>query len=282
MNPPISSTDPLRRVADAAEPQRTRTVPDTPARFFIGDIGISAVNLVSATDFIRRCNRSGSFGYICVTNSRTTYLSNTDEAYCQIQNNSLLSVPDGMPLVWIGKNRGLSQTGRVSGQDLMEAIFEISDANSFSHYFYGCSPETIDLLQTKLLFRYPDLKIKAAVSPPFQPVDAYDIPALAAEINRLKPTFFWCGLGAPKQEILISRLQPHLDKTISIGVGLAFEYLAGTVKRAPVWMQKNGLEWIYRDIQQPKKLLQFTRPFFYILKENLISLPLFKKKRLYN
>ena len=88
-------------------------------------------------------------------------------------------------------------------------------------------------------------------------MEAYDIEALAKDVNTLKPTFFWCGLGAPKQERLMSLLQPHLKQTISLGEGLAFEYYAGTVKRAPKWMQKSGLEWVYRDIQQPIKLIKF-------------------------
>ena len=95
---------------------------------------------------------------------------------------------------------------------------------------------------------YPDLDIKAAISPPFQPIEAYDIEGLAKHVNDLNPTFFWCGLGAPKQERVMALLQPHLNNTISVGVGLAFEYFAGTVKRAPIFMQKNGLEWLYLQL----------------------------------
>lgn len=240
-------------------------------RFYIDKIGISIVNLETTLSYLANAIAAKNFGYVCVTNSRATYIANRDKSYCDIQNGSLLSVPDGMPLVWIAHNKGLREMGKVSGQDLMDAIFKVSVARGYSHYFYGCSQNTIDLLQVQLLKKYPGLHIKAAVSPPFQPVESYNIDALAAEINQLRPSFFWCGLGAPKQEKILAKLQPQLQETISIGVGLAFEYFAGTVKRAPVWMQKNGFEWIYRDVQQPIKLVRFVKPFSFIFKRMLTS-----------
>lgn len=240
-------------------------------RFYIDKIGISIVNLETTVNYLRKAIDTKNFGHVCVTNSRTTYIANHDEAYCEIQNGSLLSVPDGMPLVWIAHNEGYKEMGKVSGQDLMDAIFEISIAKNYSHYFYGCSQNTINLLQAELVKKYPGLQIKGAVSPPFQPVESYNIEELADEVNKLAPTFFWCGLGAPKQEMILAKLQPHLTQTISIGVGLAFEYYAGTVKRAPVWMQSNGLEWMYRDAQQPKKMIRFAKPFGYILKRLIAS-----------
>ncbi len=244
-------------------------------RFFIDDIGISVVNLQSTVDYLGKAIDANRNGYVCVTNSRTTYIANREFDYCEIQNRSMLSVPDGMPLVWIAHNKGYKEMGKVSGQDLMDAIFKVSVEKGYSHYFYGCSQNTIDLLQEQLLKKYPGLDIKGAFSPPFQPVEAYDVIGVAREVNDLSPTFFWCGLGAPKQERVLAKLQPHLKNTISIGVGLAFEYFAGTVKRAPLWMQKNGLEWIYRDVQQPMKLVRFVYPFCFVFKRMMTSNPIF-------
>ena len=150
-------------------------------------------------------------------------------------------------------------------------MFSISVKEGYSHYFYGCSQQTIDLLQQKLLAKYPGLDIKAAISPPFQPIEAYDIYGLAKHVNDLNPTFFWCGLGAPKQERLMALLQPHLKSTISVGVGLAFEYFAGTVKRVPQGIEKLGLEWLFRCIQQPIKARRFIIPFFWIVSRILKS-----------
>lgn len=223
-------------------------------RYFIDKIGISQVNLQTAISFLRNAVADKKIGYVCVTNSRTVYIANHDAAYCDIQNNSLLTVPDGMPLVWIAHNQGLKKVGKTSGKDLMDAIFQISVAQGYTHYFYGSSQASLEALEKNILETYPGLKIVALISPPFQPIEAFNVEALSKHVNELAPTFFWCGLGAPKQERLLALLQPHLEHTISVGVGLAFEYFAGTVKRAPQWMHKNGLEWIYRLSKQPERI----------------------------
>ena len=248
-------------------------------RFKIDKIQISPVNLPDTLSIIDNTINKGQFNYICVTNSRTTYLANKDESYCRIQNNSLLTLPDGAPLVWIAHNLGYNEVGKVSGKDLIDAIFEISEEKEYSHYFYGSTRRTIDLMREKLLKKYPGLNIKGAVSPPFQPLEDFDIDALAEEINELQPTFFWCGLGAPKQERLIAVLQPKLQSTISVGVGLAFEYYAGTVHRAPRWMQNIGLESVYRLSQQPKNISRTIKPFSWIMIQVGASL---KKKYIQN
>lgn len=235
-------------------------------RYNIQKVGISKINIGKTLMVFEEALLRRSLGYVCVTNARTVHLANVDQEYCNIQNNSLLTVPDGSPLVWLAHGKGFNEVGKVSGKDLMDATFKVSEDKQYSHYFYGCSESTIELLQEKLKAKYSKLEIKGAVSPPFQPIEKFDIDELADELNELEPTFFWCGLGAPKQERLIALLQPKLTSTICVGVGLSFEYIAGTVKRAPKWMQLYGLEWFYRVVQQPVKSKRFIRPFFWILK----------------
>lgn len=249
----------------------------TSERYNIGKIAVSKTNLVSALSTIEDALTNKKLGYICVTNARTAHLANRIPFYCQIQNNSLLTVPDGVPLVWIAHNEGINGVGRVSGKDLMDSLFEISQIKGYSHYFFGSTPQTISLLSNTLREKYPGLDIKGAVSPPFQPLEKFPINLIANELNRLKPTFYWCGLGAPKQEQLIALLQPHLDSTICVGVGLAFEYIAGTVKRAPRWMQQSGIEWSYRLFQQPKNISRAIRPLSWILIKLINSF--FKSKK---
>lgn len=235
-------------------------------RYSIQKVGISKINIRKTLMVFEEALLNRRLGYVCVTNARTVHLANIDEDYCNIQNNSLLTVPDGTPLVWLAHGKGFNEVGKVSGKDLMDATFKVSEEKQYSHYFFGCSQGTIDLLQKKLKEKYSRINIKGAVSPPFQPIEKFDTDKLAKELNELKPTFFWCGLGAPKQEKLIALLQPKLTSTICAGVGLSFEYIAGTVKRAPRWMQASGLEWFYRVVQQPVKSKRFIRPFFWILK----------------
>jgi N-acetylglucosaminyldiphosphoundecaprenol N-acetyl-beta-D-mannosaminyltransferase len=176
-----------------------------------------------------------------------------------------------MPLVWIAHKQGYKQTGKISGKDFMDAVFSASVENGYSHYFYGSTAETIGQIQLRLKEKYPGISILGAVSPPFQKIEEFDIDALAEKINELSPTFFWCGLGAPKQEFLISRLQEKLASTFSVGVGLAFEYYGGTVRRAPLWMRNAGLEWLYRLSQQPKNIPRAVKPFLWVMKHLLLT-----------
>jgi len=234
-------------------------------RFNIGEIEINNTDLLKCLNSIKEAVKQGTFGYICVTNVRTAYLANQNPDYLRIQNSSLMTVPDGMPLVWYAHRTGYKNVGRVSGTDLMNALFAVSPAEQYSHYFYGSTEDTLKKLSANISAKYPGIILKKCVSPPFQPVADINVEELAAELNLLKPTFFWAGLGAPKQEYLADRLQPLLTGTICIGVGLSFEYLAGTVKRAPQWAQRAGLEWMFRMIQQPEKIKRIVLPFFWFL-----------------
>jgi len=230
-------------------------------RFKVGKIEINATDRSSCISSLREEIKSGNYNYICVTNVRTAWLANKNPEYLQIQNSSLLTVPDGMPLVWYAHRTGYKNVGRISGMDLMNALFSISAEEKYSHYFYGSIPETIEKLVRNVSENFLGINIKKVVSPPFQPVENINIDELAADINQLKPTFFWVGLGAPKQEYLMHKLQPKLESTICIGVGLSFEYLAGKVKQAPAWAQRAGLEWLFRIAQQPRNIGRIIFPF---------------------
>jgi len=234
-------------------------------RYDIGKINISRINMGIALQEIALAINTGKVGYICVTNTRTSYIANHNPAYCQIQNNSMLTIPDGIPLVWIAHLRGFKDVGRVSGPDLLNQLLSVSSLNKYSHFFYGSTPQTIDLIEKKIRIDHPTIDIKGLISPPFQPIEQFNIDELANKLNRLKPTFFWCGLGAPKQEYLIELLQPKLESTICIGVGLAFDYIAGNVKRAPRWMQKIGMEGAYNNLRNPSRAKRFIKPFLWIL-----------------
>jgi N-acetylglucosaminyldiphosphoundecaprenol N-acetyl-beta-D-mannosaminyltransferase len=245
-------------------------------RFKVGKIEVNATDPESCLVDISTAINSRTFNYICVTNVRTAYLANKNPDYLRIQNSSLLTVPDGMPLVWYAHRRGFKNVGRVSGLNLMKALLAISAAEEYSHYFYGSTPDTIAKLVKNVSCKYPGAIIRKAISPPFQPAENINVEELAAEINSLRPTFFWVGLGAPKQEILMDKLQPLLKSTVCIGVGLSFEYLAGKVKQAPAWAQKAGMEWLFRTAQQPRNIKRIILPFSWFV--GLYGLSFFNHK----
>jgi N-acetylglucosaminyldiphosphoundecaprenol N-acetyl-beta-D-mannosaminyltransferase len=220
-------------------------------RFHIDKVGISITNIDHATDRILKRAEKRMPGYVCVTNVRATYIGNHDENYCRILNNSFLTVPDGKPIEWYARLSKHKQVGKTSGPDLFTRICDLTENTEYTHFFYGSSPKVIALMKRNILREWPNLKIAGAVSPPFKPVEELATDEIVNKINKHKPTFVWVGLGAPKQEKFIDLIIKRIENSILIGVGLVFDYQAKTVKRAPVWMQKNGLEWCYRFIQQP-------------------------------
>jgi N-acetylglucosaminyldiphosphoundecaprenol N-acetyl-beta-D-mannosaminyltransferase len=235
-------------------------------RFLLEKIEISLITKEQLIEYIKYLIKNSKNGYICITNSRTAYLSSINQEYCLIQNNSLLTIPDGKPIVWIAHNFGYKNITQIAGIEFMELVFNLSSKYNISHYFYGGTSKSINLMVQKIKLKYPKLNILGYESPPFQAVEQFNLSILTNKLNELNPIIFWCGLGAPKQEIIISKIQSKLPNTICVGVGLAFDYYAGLVKRAPKVLRIFGLEWLYTIIQQPKKITRIIKPYIWILK----------------
>jgi N-acetylglucosaminyldiphosphoundecaprenol N-acetyl-beta-D-mannosaminyltransferase len=223
-------------------------------RFNIENVGISITNLEQAVDDIIKKAECSEPAYVCVTNVRALYIGNHDTDYCRILNNSYLTVPDGKPLEWYAHVTGLKNVKKTSGPDLFERICQLSESKEFTHFFYGSTPQIVTKMKENVLKKYPKLKIICAISPPFGSAQELANNEIIQQINTLKPTFVWIGLGAPKQEIFMDLIVNQIQSSLLIGIGLVFEYQAGTVIRAPKWMQNYGLEWLYRHIQQPKHI----------------------------
>ena len=234
-------------------------------RFKIENVAISITNLEEAVDQILEKAKSNVSAYVCVTNVRATYIGNHDENFSRILNSSFLTVPDGKPLEWYAHLSGLKMVKKSSGPDIFNRICQSTELTELTHFFYGSSPEVIQKMKENLSRKWPNLKIAGFVSPPFMTEEELANSGIVQQINELKPSFVWVGLGAPKQERFMDLIISRIDSSILIGVGLVFDYQAGTVKRAPFWMQKNGLEWLYRFIQQPKYSTRSLKPFRYFI-----------------
>lgn len=223
-------------------------------------VDIAAINLGWLLIFLEKNikHKQGnrlSGEYICVSNVHTTVLSYENEDYCKIQNNSLMSIPDGGPLSTLGKKRGFTDIDRVPGPTLMEEIFKTSSYIGYSHYFYGSTEATLNKLSKRLMEKYPGINIVGFYSPPFRTLTEAENKKIQANINSLKPDIIWVGLGAPKQEKWMAKNQGEIEG-LMIGVGAGFDYFAGNIKRAPRWMQNANLEWLYRLFQEPRRLFK--------------------------
>ena len=234
-------------------------------------VKIAAVNMEWVISFLEEHISELKGEYICVSNVHTTVTSYRNADYCAVQNDGIMALPDGGPLSYVGRKRGY-KIERVAGPDLMSEIFEHSRENNFRHFFYGSMPETMEKMKEKLEQRYPGIQIVGEYCPPFCDLSTEDDEKIVKIINQTRPDFVSVGLGAPKQERWMAK---HKGKVqgLMIGVGAGFDYFAGNIKRAPIWMQKACLEWLYRLLQEPKRLfLRYFQTNFlfivYIWREN--------------
>lgn len=192
--------------------------------------------------------------YVCVSNVHTTVMAHRDPAYRSVQNSGAMALPDGQPLSIVSRKRGFLEARRVPGPDLMPAILDLSQKTGYRHYFYGSTNETLKALGAVLLKRYPKLQIAGMYSPPFRQLTKEEDDEIVRRINESGADFVWVALGAPKQEWWMYEHRGRIH-ALMLGVGAAFDFTAGTTKRAPMWMQKLCLEWVFRILKDPKRML---------------------------
>jgi len=166
-----------------------------------------------------------------------------------------VAFPDGMPLVWVGRAMG-RRVERVCGPDLMPALIDRSRAIGGRHYFYGGAPGVADRLAAALRERYPGLVVAGTHSPPFRPLSPEEAAAEVTRLNEARTDYIWVGLGSPKQDLWIADHRERLDAAVLLAVGAAFDFHSGGLRRAPVWMQRIGLEWLFRLLSEPRRLLR--------------------------
>ena len=202
------------------------------------------------TDMVRRRAR----GYVCVAPVATIVDARLDLRYREVINNAALVTPDGMPVVWMGRYLGCAQIRRTYGPDLMLRLCDEGRKAGLKHYFYGATPEICDKLTTVLRCRFPGLDIVGHMSPPYMPSAQLLDTGIAGQINACAPDILWVGLGSPKQDFWMALNRSALDVPVMIGIGAAFDFLAGAKPQAPVWMRRSGLEWLFRLCCEPRRL----------------------------
>lgn len=216
-------------------------------------VNVAAIDMEWLLNFTDKHIKELSGDYMCVANVHTTVTSYEDKSYCNIQNGGIMAIPDGGPLSTVGRKRGFENMRRTTGPSYMGEILKISVEKDYRHYFYGSTEETLQKLHKVLKRDYPGIQITGMYSPPFRPLTEKENRLVVKHINESEPDFVWVGLGAPKQERWMAEHQGKI-KGFMVGVGAGFDYLAGNISRAPMWVQKINLEWVYRLWQDPKRL----------------------------
>ncbi|MCO5142628.1 MAG: WecB/TagA/CpsF family glycosyltransferase [Oligoflexia bacterium] len=211
-----------------------------------------------------------ALGYICVSNVHTTMTAFFDPKYKKVQNDSFLTVPDGVPLVWAIRSMGFKEQNRVRGPSLMKELLDRGRLVGAKHYLYGGTPNSLQDLLHCIERDYPGAKIVGSESPPFRAVESIseeELLEIADRINNAKADFLWVGIGAPKQEVWMWMQRDNITVTM-LGIGAAFDLLSNRIPEAPLWMQSMALEWLYRLYKEPRRLWRrylLNNPLFLFL-----------------
>jgi N-acetylglucosaminyldiphosphoundecaprenol N-acetyl-beta-D-mannosaminyltransferase len=226
----------------------------THARVSILGVRVSALTLDTAISVIERWIADRSANYVCITGAHGIIASRSDENLRRIHNEAGMVTPDGMPLVFMARRLGFKSVSRVYGPALMRRLTQISASKGYRQYYYGGGPGLVQRLAWSLAKQHPELQVAGTFAPPFRPLTKEEDDAVVAGINAAAPDILWVGLSTPKQELWMASHVRRLNVPVLIGVGAAFDFLAGTKRQAPAWIQNAGLEWAYRLASEPRRL----------------------------
>jgi len=241
---------------------------NTLQRLNVLGVGVSAINTDLALATIDEWIHTGERQYVCVTGVHGVMESQRDPNVKHIHNQAGLVTPDGMPLVWLSRLKGLSHVERVYGPDFMLAFCEHSVAKGYRHFLYGGGDKVAGKLQRALETRFPGIKIVGTHTPPFRNLTPEEDVEVVEIINQAEPDVVWVGLSTPKQERWMAEHRRNLTAPALIGVGAAFDFNAGLKHQSPRWIQRIGLEWLYRLITEPRRLWKrylINNPLFILL-----------------
>lgn len=191
--------------------------------------------------------------YVCICNVHSIVSARQDASFAEVLREADMATPDGAPVAWMLRRSGFKGQARISGPDLMWKYCAEASQRGESIYLYGGHPTTLEALQRRLAVEFPSLRIAGAYSPPYRPLTAEEDAAVVVAMNESGAGTVWVSLGCPKQERWMAEHRGRID-AVMIGVGAAFDYHAGTLRRAPLWMQRAGLEWFYRLCAEPGRL----------------------------
>lgn len=193
--------------------------------------------------------------YVCLTNVHTTVESQRSAALRTVVDDAFLSVPDGMPLAWILRRRGYVETEKVTGIEFIPLVAAAGLERGLRHFFYGGKPGVAVQAGLRLENLIPGTQVVGAASPPFAEAQGgWPVKELEKELLRTHPHVLWVGLGAPKQELWMAQMAERLSVPVMVGVGAAFDYLAGAKPAAPALLRHVGLEWLFRLAAEPRRL----------------------------
>jgi N-acetylglucosaminyldiphosphoundecaprenol N-acetyl-beta-D-mannosaminyltransferase len=216
-------------------------------------VGVSAINMAMAGEVIQGWIARREHRYACFATVYGIMECRRDASLRRVYNAAGLVTPDGMPLVWLSHRAGFRFVQRVYGPDLMLELCALP-GGLHRHFLYGGAEGVPERLAARLTARFPELVVAGAYAPPFRPLSASEDVAVVDRINASGADIVWVGLGAPKQERWMAEHVERLAAPALLGVGAAFDFHAGLKLQAPRWLQRHGLEWLFRLATEPRRL----------------------------
>jgi N-acetylglucosaminyldiphosphoundecaprenol N-acetyl-beta-D-mannosaminyltransferase len=250
---PVIEVDSALTTTPAADEKGAASCLQAPRTDVLG-VRVSIVNMEDAIRFSESVIRSHDKGYVCITDVHGIIEAQSDLAFREVLNGSIMTTPDGMPLVWVGRIQGHKRIRRVYGPDYLLEMCRISVERGYRHFFFGGKPGVAERLVCELSKRFPGLQVVGTYTPPFRPLNAREELELESVVAEAKPDVFWVGLGSPKQERFMAQYIGRFEAKLMVGVGAAFDIHSGNVKEAPKWLKAAGLQWLHRLIQEPRRL----------------------------
>ena len=217
-------------------------------------VNVSVINIETALTVVDKWIDEGESQFVCFRDVHGVMAAQKDDALRKAHDKAGMIAPDGMPLVWTGRAWGHDRIDRVCGPDFMLESCKHSVSRGYKHFLYGGAPGVAEKLGEVLREKFPGVQIAGTHCPPFRDLSAEEDEASVQMITESGANLVWVGLGSPKQEKWMADHVGRIDGAILFGVGAAFDFHAGIVKRAPRWMRKSGLEWLYRLASEPRRL----------------------------
>jgi len=217
-------------------------------------IQVEALDMERALSRIANALRTGHKGYVCAINVHSVMEAQRDADLAATFAGAEVTVPDGMPTVWVGRLQGHRHMQRVAGPDLMYEIFRRNEFAGCKHFFYGGNEGVAQELAANFGRRFPWVRIVGTYTPPYRSLTRTEEQCLINTVSACKPDIIWVGISTPKQEKFMRRYLPELETRLMFGVGAAFDFHTGHIQDCPEWIKRAGLQWLHRLVQEPKRL----------------------------
>jgi N-acetylglucosaminyldiphosphoundecaprenol N-acetyl-beta-D-mannosaminyltransferase len=237
--------------AEAGESHRLR---DPQAAANVLGVAVDAVDLECALERVERTLRLRQKGYVCAISVHGVLEARRDTSVAQAFEDAAMVVPDGTPMVWVGRLQGRGAMRQVTGPDLMREIVSRTEFAGYSHFFYGGRQGVALELALTWMRKFPGTRIAGTYTPPFRDLTAAEESKLIDVLNQSKPDIIWVGISTPRQELFMRRILPHLESGVMFGVGAAFDFHTGRVRDCAAWIKRMGLQWLHRLVQDPRRL----------------------------